>query len=84
MTVGAICQVGSVIAAPRLEDGLKNLHTAFRRLSEAGGGDWRGGRDKAYHHIDDAPKHLIAAIKASNAAFRDGRQELPSCKPEPL
>jgi len=74
--------------APRrnemLEDGLKNLQTAFRRLSEAGGGDWRGGRDQAYHRIDDAAKHLIAAIKASNAAFRDGRQELPSCKPEPL
>ncbi len=67
-----------------LEDGLKNLQTAFRRLSEAGGGDWRGGRDKAYHHIDDAARHLIAAIKASNAAFREGRRELPSCKPESL
>jgi hypothetical protein len=72
--------------APRrnemLEDGLKNLETAFRRLSGANGGDWGGGRDKAYHHIDDAAKHLIAAIKASNAAFREGRRELPSCKPD--
>jgi hypothetical protein len=72
--------------APRrnemLEGGLKNLETAFRRLSEANGGDWRGGRDKAYHHIDAAAKHLIAAVKASNAAFREGRRELPSCKPD--
>ena len=72
--------------APRrnemLEGGLKNLETAFRRLSEVNGGDWGGGRDKAYHHIDDAAKHLIAATKASNAAFREGRRELPSCKPD--
>lgn len=53
------------------------LRPAFRRLSEANGGEWGGGRDKAYHHIDDAAKHLIAAIKASNAAFREGRRELP-------
>jgi hypothetical protein len=46
-----------------LEGGLKNLETAFRRLSEVNGGDWGGGRDKAFHHIDDAAKHLIAAIK---------------------
>lgn len=72
--------------APRrnemLEGALKNLETAFRRLSEVNGGDWGGGRDKAYHHIDAAAKHLIAAIKASNAAFREGRRELPSCKPD--
>jgi hypothetical protein len=74
--------------APRrnemLEGAVKNLETAFHRLTEANGGDWGGGRDKAYHHIDDAAKHLIATIKASNAAFREGRRELPSCKPEPL
>jgi len=72
--------------APRrnemLEGALRNLETAFHRLSEANGGDWHGGRDKAYQHIDDAAKHLIATIKASNAAFRDGRRELPSCKPD--
>jgi hypothetical protein len=72
--------------APRrnemLEGGLKNLDAAFRRLSEANGGDWGGGRDKAYHHIDNAAKHLIGAIKASNAAFREGRRELPSCEPD--
>jgi len=72
--------------APRrnemLEGGLKNLESAFRRLSEVNGGDWGGGRDKAYHHIDEGAKHLIAAIKASNAAFREGRRELPSCQPD--
>jgi hypothetical protein len=65
-----------------LEGGLKNVETAFRRLSEVNGGDWGGGRDKAYHHLDDAAKHLIAAIKASNAAFRGGQRDLPSCKPD--
>lgn len=71
--------------APRrnemLEGALKNLETAFHRLSEANGGDWGGGRDNAYHHIDDGAKHLIAAIKAANAAFREGRREVASCTP---
>lgn len=64
-----------------LEGALKNLETAFHRLSETNGGDWGGGRDNAYHHIDDGAKHLIAAIKAANAAFREGRRDVASCTP---
>ena len=65
-----------------LESALKNLETAFQRFSEIPGGDLGGYRDKAYEGIDDAARNLMAAIKAANAAFREGRRELPDCPPE--
>jgi hypothetical protein len=63
-----------------LESALKELQTAFRRLSDVPGTDLGGHRDDAYQHIDAAAGHLIAAIKAANAAFREGRRELPACE----
>jgi hypothetical protein len=72
--------------APRrnemLEGALRNLATAFERMAEANGGDWGGARDKAYRHVDDGAKALVAAIKNANAAFSQGRREEPSCKPD--
>jgi hypothetical protein len=65
-----------------LEDALKNLKTAFQGLSDAPGSDLGGYRDKAYESIDEAAKHLLAGIKAANAAFRDGHRELPDCPPK--
>jgi hypothetical protein len=72
--------------APRrnemLEGALRNLATAFDRLTQANGGDWAGARDKAYRHVDAGAKALIAAIKNANTAFSQGRREEPSCKPD--
>lgn len=73
--------------APRrnemLEAALKNLETAFHRVTDTTGGDWGGSRDKTYHHVDEAAKNVVAAIKSANAAFGRGRPgELPSCKPD--
>jgi hypothetical protein len=66
-----------------LEAALKSLETAFHRVTQTTGGDWGGERDKAYRHVDDAAKNLVAAIKSANAAFSRGRPgELPSCKPD--
>jgi hypothetical protein len=65
-----------------LESALKNLKTAFRTLSDMPGGELGGYRDKAYQGIDDAARNLMTAIKAANAAFREGRRELPDCAPE--
>jgi hypothetical protein len=72
--------------APRrnemLEGALKSVETAFHRLTDTPGADLGGERDKAYRHMDGAAKNLMAAIKSANAAFRQGRGELPSCKPD--
>jgi hypothetical protein len=73
--------------APRrnemLEGALKNLQTAFNRVTQTTGGDWGGERDKVYRRIDEAAKNLITAIKNANVAFgQGGRGELPSCKPD--
>jgi len=64
-----------------LEDALKNLKTAFQNLSDAPGGDLGGYRDKGYEAIEEGAKDLMAGIKAANAAFRNGRRELPDCAP---
>jgi hypothetical protein len=72
--------------APRrnemLEAALKNVKTAFERLTEAPGAGWGGQRDTAYRHLDEAANNLILAIKNANAAFAKGTRDLPSCKPD--
>lgn len=62
-----------------LEGALHNLQTAFDALARAGGGDLGGFRARMNTDIATAASDLLAAIDAANAAFLDGRRDLPPC-----
>lgn len=62
-----------------LEQSLVNLKTAYDGLSRTAGGDLGGARAKINADISMAAADLIGAINAANAAFRDGRRDLPPC-----
>jgi hypothetical protein len=72
--------------APRrnemLEGALKDLETAFHRAAETPGADWGGSRDALYAHLNEGTKNLMTAIRNANEAFKHGRRDLPSCKPD--
>jgi Ricin-type beta-trefoil lectin domain len=62
-----------------LEGALNNLQTAFDALARSGGGDLGGFRARMNTDIANAASDLIGAINAANAAFLDGRRDLPPC-----
>ncbi len=62
-----------------LEGALHNLQTAFDALARAGGGDLGGFCARMNTDIATAASDLLAAIDAANAAFLDGRRDLPPC-----
>ena len=72
--------------APRrnemLEGALNGLETAFHRAGEMPGADWGGSRDALYAHLNEGTKNLMTAIRNANDAFKQGRRDLPSCKPD--
>jgi hypothetical protein len=62
-----------------LEDALNNLQIAFDTLGQSAGGDLGGFRGRMNADIATAASDLIGAINAANAAFLDGRRDLPPC-----